>query len=218
MLSGGLFDSGGVEEAVTSLGQKILRKMVRLVSGGAATVDNFRPRWLNGLEIDIWLPDFNLGFEFDGDQHKIPVFGAEAFLSQMERDVIKDELLHERGIVLIRIDASTLDCRSVYKFVTERTNLAENFPLYLHGPDHRLVDEEAEKYRSVLRLKFLSPSAFSDKEDRWRLVSQAHKKLSNKQRRKMSGSFARRKRLSRKIRDSLKTVDEIILQGHTVKI
>lgn len=55
--------------------------------------ENFRPNWLNGMEIDIYLPSLNVGIEYDGERwHK-----------DIEKDIEKDNVLKKQGIFLIRV-------------------------------------------------------------------------------------------------------------------
>ena len=62
------------------------------------TVNHYKPRWLKGVkkgqsEIDIFIPDLNIGIEYDG----------EVFHSNIERDIIKDKIVNEHNILLFRI-------------------------------------------------------------------------------------------------------------------
>lgn len=62
---------------------------------------------LNGLEIDCYLPELKLGFEYNGQQHYewIREFHKEEkeFLEQKSRDIEKNLLASKRGIKLITI-------------------------------------------------------------------------------------------------------------------
>lgn len=66
--------------------------------------DKIHPKWLNGLELDIYLTDYNIGIECQGEQHFYPidVFGGEdSFKSQIERDKLKLKLCKENNVQLI---------------------------------------------------------------------------------------------------------------------
>ena len=64
---------------------------------------HYKPTWLNKLELDFYLPDYNVGIECQGEQHFEPVsFGNadgldvnERFAKQVERDVLKLKLCKE---------------------------------------------------------------------------------------------------------------------------
>lgn len=62
---------------------------------------------LEPYEIDVFLPDLNLGFEYDGEQHHVyPNWlhkTEEEFQEQQRRDRAKDQMAKEKGIALIRI-------------------------------------------------------------------------------------------------------------------
>lgn len=68
---------------------------------------HYRPKWLDGLELDIFLPSENLGFEYQGIQHfkAVEHWGGEKQLEiQKEHDSRKKKICAERGISLICVD------------------------------------------------------------------------------------------------------------------
>lgn len=65
-----------------------------------------KPSWLNRLELDVFIPDMDLAFEYQGKQHLEPVEffgGQETFISQVKRDELKKSICIERGITLIYV-------------------------------------------------------------------------------------------------------------------
>ena len=71
------------------------------------TVHHYRPSFLNGLEIDVFIPELNLGIEYQGIQHFKPLphlGGKEAFEKLQFRDELKRILCQKQGIRLIYID------------------------------------------------------------------------------------------------------------------
>lgn len=83
---------------------------------------NYRPDWLYGLELDIFLPNKKLAFEYQGIQHSTPVNfwgGQEQLLRQQENDKRKKILCISQGIVLISINydipLSTKHIKSIIK-------------------------------------------------------------------------------------------------------
>lgn len=70
-------------------------------------IRHHRPSWLENLEIDVFVPDLMLGFEYQGQQHYHPIKawgGVKAFNELKIRDNRKKELCKNSGIKLIEID------------------------------------------------------------------------------------------------------------------
>jgi len=68
---------------------------------------HFRPPWLGGLELDVFVPDENIAFEYQGQQHFYPVecWGGRKALDALRiRDAKKSELCRQRGVSLIAFD------------------------------------------------------------------------------------------------------------------
>lgn len=69
-------------------------------------IRNYRPAWLEGLELDIYLPDEGLAFERQGEQHYRPVEhwgGEEKLEEQKEHDARKRKICEGKGIRLVEI-------------------------------------------------------------------------------------------------------------------
>lgn len=65
-----------------------------------------RPNFLEGLEIDIYIPELKLGFEYNGIQHYKPVehWGGEKSLKKQQmRDKRKQQLCNQNDVKLIII-------------------------------------------------------------------------------------------------------------------
>jgi len=68
---------------------------------------HYRPQFLQGLELDIYIPDFAVGIEYQGEQHFMPVehWGGETALqNQTERDERKVQLCKQAGVQLVYFD------------------------------------------------------------------------------------------------------------------
>ncbi|MBB4804572.1 hypothetical protein HNP37_004669 [Flavobacterium nitrogenifigens] len=68
---------------------------------------NIRPDWLENLELDIYLPQRKLAFEYQGQQHFHPIKawgGSKAFENLQKRDEKKRNICLQLGIVLIEIN------------------------------------------------------------------------------------------------------------------
>jgi len=83
-----------------------MENIVKLIFRNHLVLSNTRG-FLDGLEIDCYIPDLKIGFEYDGEQHY--VFpnayhkSKKEFESQVKRDREKRKLAMERGIKLITI-------------------------------------------------------------------------------------------------------------------
>ena len=65
------------------------------------------PRWLGLQHLDVYLPEFNIGVEYQGVQHYRPVDyfgGVEAFEKGQERDAKKKRLCAENNCALLYVD------------------------------------------------------------------------------------------------------------------
>lgn len=58
---------------------------------------------LNGYEIDIWLPELNVGVEYNGPHHFKPVYGENIFIKTIESDKKKNEIATNKNIKLVYI-------------------------------------------------------------------------------------------------------------------
>jgi hypothetical protein len=70
-------------------------------------IRHFRPKYLNGLELDLYIHELHLGIEYQGQQHFHPVkaWGGERALEcQKQRDKLKRELCREVGIRLVVVN------------------------------------------------------------------------------------------------------------------
>ena len=81
--------------------------IVRQLLPDVEILRHFRPPWLNGLELDIYVPSLHLAVEYQGQQHfhAIPAWGgAQALADQQERDARKANLCSGLGIRLVYVD------------------------------------------------------------------------------------------------------------------
>lgn len=84
-----------------------LFELVKKYFQGYKVYFHYRQSWLNGLELDIFVPDKNLAIEYMGKQHYEPINffgGKESHLTIIERDKLKKELCDKNGIRLIYFD------------------------------------------------------------------------------------------------------------------
>lgn len=91
-----------VGEAWTS--ETILYYLVRSLLPGRIILRHHRPDFLEGLELDIYIPELKIGIEYQGIQHYKPVRhwgGNKALKKCKERDYRKREICKRHNIKLI---------------------------------------------------------------------------------------------------------------------
>jgi len=145
-----------------SNGERLLREYVALLFPGEDVVYNYRPSWLLGLELDIFLPRINLAFEFNGDQHYVDTeFGP--CKKQIARDRMKRDLCYKNRVSLVIIEAIDLEytkLRSKIK-VKIRHNKKIALQRMSSGTKKKLsaINKRAIEYRKGLIQKYNSPTA-----------------------------------------------------------
>lgn len=91
-----------IGEAWTS--ETILFYIVQSMLDNVVMLRHYRSDFLNGLELDIYIPTLKLGIEYQGIQHFKPVShwgGKEAFTMLQKRDKDKKKICEHLGIRLI---------------------------------------------------------------------------------------------------------------------
>jgi hypothetical protein len=86
------------------LSETSLFKIVQILFSNYEVIFHYRGGELEGLELDIWLPDLKLGIEYQGEQHYKVVehWGGEKGLKErIERDKRKKKLMKKAGFALI---------------------------------------------------------------------------------------------------------------------
>ncbi len=81
---------------------------------------------LNGLELDFYLPDYNIAIECQGIQHFQPVDyfgGVDSFNKLIKNDLLKKEICEKLGIKLLYY--SNLKYNFPYNVFTEKEKLIE---------------------------------------------------------------------------------------------
>jgi len=73
---------------------------------GHRVIQHGKPRWLGKQHLDIYLPEFNIGIEYQGEQHTISVEifgGSEGLKNNIQRDLKKKKLCQENGLKLYEV-------------------------------------------------------------------------------------------------------------------
>lgn len=89
------------------INETMLKHIVETLYPGKTVFAHYRPAWLDGLELDIYVPDIRLAFEYQGIQHFRAIKhwgGKEKLKIQQEHDARKKRLCDELGIKLIYFD------------------------------------------------------------------------------------------------------------------
>jgi len=88
------------------INETILFNMVRRLFPDEEIFRHHRPEWLDGLELDIYLPSREIAFEYQGQQHYYPIdaWGGETALVELKRrDRKKSRKCAKKGVKLIAI-------------------------------------------------------------------------------------------------------------------
>lgn len=96
------FGQKKIGEAWTS--ETILYYIVRKLFPEYTIYRHYRPKFLKGLELDIYIEEIKVGIEYQGIQHYKPIKhwgGQEALTKLQERDSLKKELCKNNHISLI---------------------------------------------------------------------------------------------------------------------
>ena len=87
--------------------ETILFHIIESIYPGKEILRHYRPKWLQGLELDIYVPEDHIGFEYQGIQHFVAVehWGGQAQLKkQQEHDARKKALCQSLNIRLICVN------------------------------------------------------------------------------------------------------------------
>lgn len=148
-------------------GQGLLKEFLGLILY-ETPMENYRPEWLFGMELDLFYPKSRLAFEFQGDQHfEAGIFGDRAELSKQQwRDARKLDICKSRRITVCAVIASELSINVLIGKISGRRKLWRNLVSRKLIKDLSFVKEAASplrnesiKYRAVLRQNYDSATA-----------------------------------------------------------
>ena len=136
----------------TSYGERLLRQFLEVMIPDLDRKYNYRPPWLEGLELDIYFPQITFGVEFNGDQHYVVTdFGDPR--EQIRRDAKKRNLCQLRGVTLVTVNAIDLEYTRLNRIIKK--------------PVHRRM-RELHIGSAYIKTKFLSP------------IEKAHRQIENR--------------------------------------
>jgi hypothetical protein len=143
-----------------SYGQYLARRFLKRTLGHYF-LENFRPFWLNGLELDYYYPRYQLGVEFNGDQHYFHTsFGSPD--AQRRRDIIKKQLCKENNVRLVILHARDLNKKDFIKCFQDKLGkdfFSKNKLKKFTYRDFADVNNKSIKYRHILKNNFNSRTA-----------------------------------------------------------
>lgn len=135
-----------------SQSELIAKKVLDQYFGRIGHLDNIRPDWLNGLELDRYYPTMGIAIEFQGDQHSriVPVMhkGPEDFQKQLKSDTEKRHICEGRGIKLYAINLLDLDRFRVTEFAKK---------LAREGADYAKRSGNKNEAYKLSRIRFDEP-------------------------------------------------------------
>lgn len=137
-----------VQQIHISQSELIAKKVLDQYFGNIKHLDNYRPDWLNGLELDRYYPTMGIAIEFQGDQHSriVPVMqkGMEDFQHQVDLDTQKRHSCEAKGIKLHSINLLDLDRFRVVSFAK---NLAKEGLIFAQKNGYKEDGHKISKIR-----------------------------------------------------------------------
>jgi hypothetical protein len=146
-----------------SYGQEILLEYLRLFFNNTKILIDYRPDWLFGMELDFFIPEYNIAFEFQGLQHYEPIYGSDSLVNQQARDISKKEICISEKIAFVCVDAIDLEytkmrglIRKGAKFITKclsekKLLLRGILKKEINRDTYLAINSKAIDYRKTLR-------------------------------------------------------------------
>lgn len=82
--------------------QSLISESFRFWFKDDVIIENYRPDWLHGMEIDLYIPKYHVGFEVQGQQHYLFVpkwqHSVSDYLAQRKRDELKRSIARKEGV------------------------------------------------------------------------------------------------------------------------
>jgi len=107
--------------------QDLLYQKIRSHVGRVKVIENYRPNWLRNpktgrnLEIDLYLPKFKIGIEYQGAQHFKHVYNMDRNIDYTRyKDTLKIELAKKRKVNIVEIFEQDLNHKPFGEIFYER--------------------------------------------------------------------------------------------------
>lgn len=152
-----------VKGSMSSYGQQLLREYINAMID-QEFVEDYRPDWMQGLELDFYFFGIRVAFEFQGDQHYVPAFGEQPWRNQQQRDEEKKALCKRLGVHLVCIDAVNLGYFEIYYQL--KILKLRHVKVKQKKWDIVLLKElnrKSKEYRATLDANYRSPTVFRKK-------------------------------------------------------
>lgn len=151
-----------------SYGQYLLQQYLGIIFSDKNFLVNYRPEWLNGLELDFYNNELKLGFEFNGDHHYRITDYSYNIDGVRHRDKTKKQLCKDLNIKLIVIDPVNLNfnviCNLIKLSKTKKAKILSN----------------KNYYNEIARLKKESKCYLFSLQKKYKMSINVHKKDSKK--------------------------------------
>lgn len=148
-----------------SYGQRLLREFLEQAVA-FPFLENYRPDWLHGMELDFYFPDLKFGVEFQGDQHFMDTDTFGSCHAQRQRDYRKRQICKERGVILQQFTAFDLQAQRVraklkwvFRCIDRKRCFRAGWFKIPHKQQLRELSQRAIAYRKTLIASFDSPTA-----------------------------------------------------------
>lgn len=129
--------------------EKYLSKKLYESFGSIEIKQNYRPQWMEGLELDFYIEELKLAAEIQGIQHYsfVQFFHGtkEKFYEQQKRDAVKSSICRERGIRLIEI-FNEKDADLFYERIKEIVNVKEVYS-YENQSRNILIERMKKRFK-----------------------------------------------------------------------
>lgn len=168
-----------------SHGQQLLGDYLKALTGIAPEFDA-HPPWL-GHELDLFYPQFDLAFEFQGHHHFAPINGRRAFTLQREADNRKAKLCDDNGVVLVRVAIADLHHPTLTDFLIRRLIQSYGSTVGRHRFFHICGQQDPTKRIELMRFN----RDFKPYQHAAMLKARAHPAGSVKEMRQLRQSIAR---------------------------
>lgn len=126
-------------------------------------LDNYKPMWLQGMELDRFYPDLGIAIEFQGRQHFMQVADLaqtqEDLKRQIENDSRKRIMVEQQGIKLLALDVFDLTEDRIKRYA---------YSIKQIGLEYAKSKElkEVERRLTTMRLDISPPSELFKSADR----------------------------------------------------
>jgi hypothetical protein len=135
---------------VSSYIQSLVKRQIQEWFPNEEVFENYRPEWLIGLEIDIYLPNLNLAIEVDGLQHHFyskhfHQYKAD-FEMQVIRDYVKRKILNNEQVLTCRVPHGYNSMNKLWSAV-KGTNL--NKKIKINKEIESLVQDSWNQHKDI---------------------------------------------------------------------